>query len=114
MIYRVGIEVVDKNGELVVESMTTKILGNENNVEVMVFTNIYNKHKEEQPKTPNTGGRFSTAAQAGGSNGGATEAANNVLATVIALFGILITLAKSKDLRGLIGTKRRDIIARDE
>ncbi|MBR3319600.1 hypothetical protein IKG06_03820 [Candidatus Saccharibacteria bacterium] len=109
-IYEVDIDVVDKNGELTVESMVSKILGGEDDVEVMVFTNIYNKSKEEKLKTPNTGGRFTAQTESGDSS----RITDNVLSAAITLFGILIALVGSKTLRSLIKTKRRDIIARNE
>ncbi|MBR3131076.1 VWA domain-containing protein [Candidatus Saccharibacteria bacterium] len=106
-IYDITVKVIDRNGQLEVESTVTKILGGDEEVEVIVFTNVYNEpHKE--PKTPDTG-RFTIE-----SDDGASEVTYGTTVSLMLLFGILLGLISNKNLRGLIRAKRHDIIARNE
>ena len=108
-IYEIAINVIDKNGQLTVESGTAKILGSDEDVEVIVFTNTYNKpHEEEKPKTPDTG-RFTAQDE-----DGASEVVDGMTVSLMILFGVLLSLIINKNLRGLIRAKRHDIIARNE
>ena len=107
-IYEVVVNVIDNNGQLMIESTVTKILGSDDDAEVIVFTNTYNKEeKEEEPKTPDTG-RFTADDSA------ANEVTSSVVAGMVILFGMLIGLIKNKNWRGLIRARKNAIIARNE
>jgi len=100
-VYEVIITVIDEGGELTIESMVTKVAGDEeaeNSLEVLVFVNTYDE--PEEPKVPDTGRGLGGIYKAS-----AVETTQSTVTFMLILLGVLFGLIKNKTWRHLIRSK---------